>query len=133
MITYALEPGVSPAEFHEVLVSSTLAERRPTDDLGRLNRMLRNADIIIAARHGRKLIGISRAVTDFCYCCYLSDLAVDRAYQGRGIGRRLIDETRQHAGEEATLVLVAAPAAHAYYPKIGMKHEDNCWAIPRLR
>jgi predicted N-acetyltransferase YhbS len=76
---------------------------------------------------------VSRAVTDFSYCCYLSDLAVDAAYQRQGIGRRLIDETRRLAGEQATLILVAAPAAESYYPRIGMKHLASCWAIPRAR
>jgi predicted N-acetyltransferase YhbS len=70
-------------------------------------------------------------VTDFSYCCYLSDLAVDVAYQRKGIGKRLIDETHRAAGEATTLILVAAPAAEQYYPRIGMKHLAHCWSIPR--
>jgi GNAT superfamily N-acetyltransferase len=133
MITFAFEPDLSAEEFHAVLVASTLGERRPVDDLGRLDRMLRNADIVATARDGGKLIGVSRAITDFAYCCYLSDLAVDAAYQRQGIGKRLIDETRARAGETATLILVAAPAAESYYPKIGMQHHPSCWTIPRER
>lgn len=130
-IEYSLEPDLSAAEFQAVLVASTLAERRPAQDLDRLDQMLRHADLIVTAREAGHLVGISRAVTDFSYCCYLSDLAVDVQYQRQGIGKRLIEETHKAAGENTTLILVAAPAAEAYYPRIGMKHLASCWAIPR--
>jgi ribosomal protein S18 acetylase RimI-like enzyme len=102
-------------------------------DVECLDRMLRNSDFIVTARGAGKLVGMSRAITDFSYCCYcyLSDPAVDAAYRRQGIGKRLIDETRARAGKTATLVLVAAPAAEAYYPKIRMRHLASCWAIPR--
>jgi predicted N-acetyltransferase YhbS len=130
-IAYALEPALSAEAFRDILVASTLAQRRPADDIERLDRMLRAADVIVTARDGARLIGVSRAITDFSYCCYLSDLAVDVAWQRQGIGRRLIDETRKAAGARATLILLAAPAAEKYYPKIGMQHMPSCWAIPR--
>jgi len=133
MLLYAHEPDLSAREFRDILIASTLAERRPADDLERLHQMLRNADIVVTARDEGRLIGISRAVTDFAYCCYLSDLAVDVAYQRQGVGKRLIDETHARAGQSTTLILVAAPAAETYYPRIGMKHLASCWAIPRAR
>lgn len=120
-VVYALEPNLSAKEFQDVLVASTLAERRPADDLARLDKMLRNAQIIVTARDDKKLVGISRAITDYSFCCYLSDLAVDVSYQGSGIGKQLIDETHKAAGHHTGLFLVSAPAAEAYYPKIGMK------------
>jgi ribosomal protein S18 acetylase RimI-like enzyme len=132
-IAFSLEPDLSAEEFRNVLVVSTLAERRPADDLERLEQMLRNADIIVTARDGKKLVGVSRAISDFAYCCYLSDLAVDVAYQRQGIGKRLIEETRTRAGQRTTLILVSAPTAESYYPKIGMNHVASCWAIPRTR
>jgi ribosomal protein S18 acetylase RimI-like enzyme len=132
-ISYALEPDLTAEEFRAVLIASTLAQRRPVDDIARLDKMLRHADLIVTARDAGRLIGISRAVTDFSYCCYLSDLAVDVAYQRRGIGKRLIEETHRAASEATTLTLVAAPAAESYYPAIGMKHHASCWTIPRKR
>jgi ribosomal protein S18 acetylase RimI-like enzyme len=130
-IVYAVEPDLPAQAFRDILVASTLSERRPVDDPERLNRMLRHANIIVTARYGDRLVGISRAVTDFAYCCYLSDLAVDVAYQRQGIGKRLIDETRKRAGACTTLILLSAPASETYYPKIGMQHRPGCWTIPR--
>jgi GNAT superfamily N-acetyltransferase len=131
-IAYAIEPKLSVDEFRAILIASTLGERRPVDDRERLERMLRNADIIATARDGEQLVGVSRAITDFAYCCYLSDLAVDAAYQRRGIGKRLIAETHSKAGAGANLILAAAPAAESYYPKIGMQPLKSAWVIPRV-
>lgn len=132
-IEYTVEPELAADEFRHILYMSTLAARRPADDLVRLDRMLRQADIVATARHDGKLVGISRAITDFSYCCYLSDLAVDVGYQHKGIGKRLIEETHRRAGEGTTLILLAAPAAELYYEKIGMKRAANCWTAPRTK
>ena len=130
-IVYALEPNLSAEAFRAVLVASTLGERRPVHDLPRLEKMLRAADIVVTARDAGRLVGISRAISDFSFCCYLSDLAVDAAYQRQGIGRRLIAETHAAAGRNTTLVLIAAPAAERYYPRIGMIARSG-WVIPRV-
>jgi predicted N-acetyltransferase YhbS len=127
MIMYALEPALAPAEFVDVLMRSTLAERRPVRDVDRIRTMLRHADIIVTARADGRLVGVSRAITDFSYCLYLSDLAVDEAFQRRGIGRELIRRTHEAAGPAAHLILLAAPKAASYYPHIGMEHHDSCW------
>ena len=119
-VVYALEPNLPAEEFRTVLIASTLGERRPVDDMDRLERMLRRADIIVTARDDRMLVGVSRAISDFSYCCYLSDLAVAFSHQRQGIGKQLIEETRKAAGPQTGLVLVAAPAAEGYYPKIGL-------------
>lgn len=121
------EPALTVAEFVDVLTRSTLAERRPVDNLERIAGMLRGADLIVTARQSNRLIGVSRAITDYAYCTYLSDLAVDVAFQKQGIGRSLIDETHRLAGLQTTLILLAAPAAQAYYPHIGFERHDSCW------
>jgi len=131
-IVYALEPNLTAKEFQNILITSTLAERRPADDLDRLDKMLRNADVVVTVRDGDRLVGVSRAITDYSFCCYLSDLAVDVAYQGQGIGKKLIEETHKAAGLHTGLFLVSAPAAEGYYPKIGMKPYP-CFGIPRSK
>jgi GNAT superfamily N-acetyltransferase len=130
-IRYQLEPNLGSIEFREVLAASTLATRRPVGDLARLDKMLRKAGIIATARDGERLVGVARAITDFSYCCYLSDLAVDEAYQRKGIGAKLVDVTREAAGPQALVVILAAPAATEYYAKLGLQHAPNCWISPR--
>src|SRR6202162_2032347 len=130
-ILYQIEPDLRAEEFNDVLKRSTLAERRPTDDLGTIRAMLTNADVIVTARHGGELVGVSRAITDFAYCTYLSDLAVDERHQRRGIGRELIRRTHEAAGLHTMLILLAAPKAQAYYPHVGMTKHESCWVIAR--
>jgi predicted N-acetyltransferase YhbS len=131
-IHYSQEPRLSAAAFIDVLGRSTLAERRPVHDGETIAAMLQNADIILTARTAEGLlVGVSRAITDFAYCTYLSDLAVDAAWQGQGIGRELIRRTHEAAGLHTTLVLLAAPKARTYYPHIGMRAHDSCWVVDR--
>lgn len=75
------------------------------------------------------LVGAARSVTDFHYCCYVSDLAVDQAYQKQGIGRELIRHTRTRLGPRTTVMLLAAPAARDYYPKIGFETHPSAWVL----
>ena len=130
-VTYQLEPNLTPDEFINVLVRSTLAERRPIHDLDAIKAMLENADLILTARIDGLLVGVSRAITDFAYCTYLSDLAVDQAHQRQGIGRELIRRTHEAAGLYTTLILLAAPKAQAYYPHIGLSKHESCWFVAR--
>lgn len=131
-IEYSLEPNLGADEFIDVLRRSTLAERRPVDHLPTINRMLTEADIIATARDSAGLlVGVSRAISDFSFCTYLSDLAVDEAFQRQGIGRELIRRTHLAAGLQTSLILLAAPKAQTYYPHIGMLRHDSCWRIDR--
>ena len=131
-VAYDLEPDLGIEEFLDVLARSTLAERRPIDEPDTIRGMLRNADVIVTSRVDGLLVGVSRAITDFSYCTYLSDLAVDAAYQRRGIGRELIRRTHEAAGTNTALILLAVPLARSYYPRIGMAQHDSCWIIPRI-
>lgn len=97
-IVYAVNDKPSIDEFIDVLVSSTLAERRPVEDRACIAGMLENANLIVTARYENKLVGIARSITDFHYACYLSDIAVDRAHQNSGIGKQLIAQTQQQLG-----------------------------------
>jgi predicted N-acetyltransferase YhbS len=131
-IDYAREPDLSIDEFIDVLGRSTLAERRPVHDPLRIAGMLRHADLILTARATGRLVGVSRAISDFAFCTYLSDLAVDVDFQHQGIGRQLIAETHAAAGLHTSLILLAAPAAREYYGKVGFQSHPSCWWIPGL-
>jgi GNAT superfamily N-acetyltransferase len=129
-IDYALEPSITACDFIDILRRSTLAERRPVDNAVTIAGMLSKADIILTARNETGvLVGLARAITDFHYCTYLSDLAVDVAYQRQGIARNLIRRTHEAAGLATRLILLSAPAARTYYPHIGMRPHDSCWTI----
>jgi predicted N-acetyltransferase YhbS len=129
-VNYQLEPNLPADEFIDVLVRSTLAERRPVGAPNTIRAMLANADVIVTAREDGLLVGVSRAITDFAFSTYLADLAVDETYQRRGIGRELIRCTHEAAGLHTTLILLSAPKAHTYYPHIGMLKHESCWIIP---
>jgi GNAT superfamily N-acetyltransferase len=122
---------LSQANFINLLHRSTLAERRPVDDAEAIAGMLANADLTVTAWDGELLVGVARSVTDFTYCCYLSDLAVDVAYQRQGIGIELIAHTQAQLGPRCNLILLAAPAAADYYGHIGFIHHPRCWILPR--
>jgi GNAT superfamily N-acetyltransferase len=119
----------SIGEFADVLRRSTLAERRPIDDPACLALMVANANLWATCRQNGQLIGVARSVTDFAYCCYLSDLAVDQSHARKGIGRRLIAETRSRLGPRCSLILLSAPAAVDYYPHIGFTHHPQAWVM----
>lgn len=128
MITYQIEKNLSIEEFTEVLASSTLGERRPINEPERIAKMLEYGNLIVTARFEGKLVGVARSLTDFLYCTYLSDLAVDENYQKMGIGKELIRLTKLET-PKAKLILLAAPLAVSYYPKIGMERHENCYFI----
>lgn len=127
-ITYQIENDLSPADFIDILQRSTLAERRPIADETRIANMLRHANLIVTARQEGELVGVARALSDFAFCTYLADLAVDERCQRMGIGRELIRQTKLAAGP-GKLLLLAAPKARGYYPKIGMQHFEYCYFI----
>lgn len=128
MITFQIEKNLSVNEFRELLKKSTLAERRPVDETDRLEKMLEHGNLMVTARDNEKLVGVSRSLTDFVYCTYLSDLAVDMDYQKKGIGKELIRQTKL-ATPRAKLILLSAPKAVDYYPKIGMTRHNHCYFL----
>ncbi|MER8922058.1 GNAT family N-acetyltransferase [Mesorhizobium sp. M0802] len=130
-IIYAREPELDVAEFRRVLVESTLGETRPVDDDARLQAMLSGANLVLTARldiEGRPLIGVIRAITDFSWVCYVSELAVSQSVQGVGIGKGLMDEARRQLGPSVAISLISMPDAVGFYERIGMtRMADAFW------
>ncbi len=120
-IVYAREAGVAVADFRQVLVDSGLAAIRPVGDEPRLRQMLDAANLLVTARRpDGELVGIARCVTDFAWCCYLSELAVSKSAQGLGVGKGLLDETRRQLGPTVSLILASVPEAVGFYERAGM-------------
>lgn len=128
-ISYRADVPVSPRQFMSVLSASGLGARRPVDDAECMEQMVRNAALMVTAWADGQLIGVARSVTDFAYCCYLSDLAVSRDFQGRGIGRGLLRSTRAQLGPRCKLILLAAPAASGYYGHVGFQRHADAWIL----
>ena len=128
-ITYKNNVTPTTEAIIEVYNSSTI--NRPTANVGRIAKMYANSNLVVTAWDGDNLVGIARSLTDFCYCCYLSDLVVRLDYQQQGIGKKLVALTKEKIGDQAMLLLLAAPAAMEYYPKIGMDKLDNAFMIKR--
>ena len=131
MIDYRRDHPIQDEQLRDIFLRAGL--KRPTDDLGRIGRMNANANLSITAWEGEKLVGVARSLTDFAFCCYLSDLAVDQDYQRSGIGKELVRLTQEAAGPESMLLLLSVPNAMEYYPRIGMTAVPNGWILPRAQ
>ncbi len=128
-ITYKINTKVNAEEVAGLFLKSGI--NRPLNDLPRIKKMIDNSNLTITAWVDEELVGISRALTDFCYCCYLSDLAVDKKYQNKGIGKELLRLTKKESGESSMLLLLSAKTAMDYYPKVKMEKTDNAFIINR--
>ncbi len=126
-IHYEINAPLNTEQFIQILFDSGLAERRPVDDVECMQGMLDNANLTVSAWSGDQLIGVARSVTDFYYACYLSDLAVHKDWQGKGIGKTLIEKTQMKLKPHCKLILLAAPAAHSYYSHLGFAVHERCW------
>lgn len=127
-ISYVINHDVKPAELATLFENSSI--RRPKD-IDRISKMITNANLIIAAREGRKLVCVLRALTDFSYSCYVSDLAVDRKYQSKGIGKELLQIACKTLGNNVMILLLSSPEADSFYPHVGFEKAQNAWFLPR--
>ena len=130
-IDYRQDVPLDPADVARVFDRSGI--KRPTNDLARIARMFAAPSLLLSAWVDNELVGLSRSLTDHAYCCYLSDLAVDKKYQGHGIGRELVQRTRAIIGDEVSLILLSAPDAMSYYPTLGFELAQNAYVIRRKR
>jgi len=128
-VEYRHNHPLDPVDIVRVFDRSGL--RRPTSDLPRIARMFAAPCLVLSAWVDGQLVGVSRSLTDYAYCCYLSDLAVDKQYQRLGIGRQLVDRTRAVIGEQVSLLLLSAPDAMSYYPALGFELANNAYLIRR--
>lgn len=131
MIHYKDDKAQRAEDVAEVFRTSGM--KRPYEDVDRIARMIEHCDVLITGWDGDKMVGVARAITDYSYCCYLSDLAVDQAYQKQGIGKALVARVQQAIGEECSLVLLSAPGAVSYYPQLGFEKSERAYVVSRGR
>jgi N-acetylglutamate synthase-like GNAT family acetyltransferase len=131
MIEYQHNLPLDPADVIRVFESSGIT--RPTKDVVRIARMFASSNLVISAWSDGILVGVCRALTDYSYCCYLSDLAVDCNFQKSGIGKELIQRVRTVIGEEVALILLSSPGAMSFYPTAGFAKVENGFIVKRIR
>lgn len=128
MITFQVEEELALEEYVFILEDSGLGKRRPMEDRQHLNRMIKGSNLLVTARENGNLVGFLRGLSDFCYRCFIADLAVAKNYQGKGIGREILTFTRSLA-PEARLILFAAEDAEPFYQKLGFKPHERCYQL----
>jgi ribosomal protein S18 acetylase RimI-like enzyme len=128
VITYRVGNALDLDAVIDVYRACSLGARRPVDDRERMKAMMSHANLVVTAWDGELMVGISRSMSDFAFATYLSDLAVRESHQRMGIGKELIRRTQKEGGS-ARIILLAAPAAVDYYPRIGMTHHPHCWML----
>ena len=131
VITYRVNKKIEPHQLADVFKASGI--RRPYEDFNRMKKMLDNANLLITAWDGDKLIGVARALTDFSFCCYISDLCVIKEYQHNDIGHELITQIQNQVGDECSLILLSPSEVMDYFLRIGFTKADNAFIIQRKK
>lgn len=123
------EERISAKEYIDFLKGTDLGSQYPKERFEeRIERLVKNASISLAARNEKgEIVGVLFGLTDFAYWLYVTDLGVDRSYEGQGIGRRLMKAAHEKAGGEKDIAvyLIANDNAIAFYEKIGMTKADD--------
>ena len=127
MIEYQ-EEQLSADTYIEFLARTDLGSQYPKERFReRIEKLVQNVSISLVARDGKQIVGVLFGLTDFAYWLYVTDLGVDRAYTGQGIGRELMKRAHTIAGGEKDIAvyLIANDNAIPFYEKLGMKHADD--------
>ena len=130
-ISYRFDIIPTPDQIIELYDEAELP--RPTTDKSRIKKMYDNSNLIVTAWDDTKLVGVSRSITDWAWSCYLADLAVSPNYKKSGIGKKLIDLTKEKVGDQVMILLLSVPTAMTYYPKVGFTKEDRAFTIFRTK
>ncbi len=128
-ITYSSSKRISAKAYIELLCTTSLKDRRPLNDIPRIEEMLKNTTLLLTAWDGPLLVGLARCVTDYAYCCYVSDLCVMGSYQRQGIGKKLLMLTKDQLHNGAKIILLAAPQAKDYYPHLGFAKHESAYTL----
>lgn len=124
-----IEQRLSPKEYIDFLKRTNLGSQYPKERFEeRIAKLVKNVSIsLIAKNENEKIVGVLFGLTDFAYWLYVTDLGVDREYEGQGIGRRLMKTAHELAGGEKDIAvyLIANENAIPFYEKLGMEKADD--------
>ncbi len=123
------EERLSAKEYIEFLKRTDLGSQYPKERFEeRIEKLVKNVSISLAARNENGIIvGALFGLTDYAYWLYVTDLGVDRLYEGQGIGRSLVKTAHEKAGGEKDIAvyLIANENAIPFYEKIGMEKAED--------
>lgn len=127
---------LTAAEYVEFLTRTDLGSQYPKERFRpRIAKLVKNASISLVARNDeRKIVGVCFAITDFAYWMFITDLGVDRDYERRGIGKRLMEKALEVAGGEKDIIVYTLPNENAvgFYEKFGMSKSDEVMELNRV-
>lgn len=123
------EERITPEEYIDFLKRTDLGSQYPKERFAeRIAKLVNNVSISLVARNkSGRIVGVLFGLTDYVYWLYITDLGVDRDYEGQGIGRRLMKLAHEKAGGEKNIAvyLIANENAIPFYEKLGMKKADD--------
>jgi ribosomal protein S18 acetylase RimI-like enzyme len=99
----------------------------------RMDRALKHSPVIVCAWHGEELVGFTRAISDFAWCAYLSQLCVAPSHQRRGIGKQLAGLVLETLGDEVALIAHSAEGAVGFYQATGFEARSDVFRMKRKR
>ena len=124
-----LEERISAEEYIDFLKRTDLGSQYPKERFReRIEKLVKTVSISLVARDEcGMIVGVLFGLTDFAYWLYVTDLGVDRAYTGQGIGRQLMNTAHRSAGGEKDIAvyLIANENAIGFYEKLGMKKAED--------
>ena len=126
-ITYLTEHVPDINDVIKLYSACFLENPRPTDDSERLSKMIQSASLLCTAYDNNALVGMCRALSDFSYVTYISDLAVLPAYQGKQIGKKMLDIIAQKSESVEKIVLLSSQSANSYYPHLNFEPHQRAW------
>ncbi len=123
------EERLTAAEYIDFLKRTDLGSQYPKERFSqRISKLVNSVSISLVARNDNGLIvGVLFGLTDYAYWLYVTDLGVDRDYEGHGIGKQLMKMAHDKAGGEKDIAiyLIANENAIPFYEKLGMKKADD--------
>ncbi len=124
---------IIPAAEQVIELYENAGLKRPTHDKERISKMYENSNLVVTAWQYDQLVGVARCITDWAWSCYLADLAVRKELKGGGVGKRLLEVTKETLGKDSMILLLSVPTAFDYYPKVGFSKEDRAFIMHRER
>ena len=124
-----IEERITAEEYIDFLKRTDLGTQYPKERFeARIAKLVKNVSISLVARNEMgDVVGVLFGLTDFSYWLYVTDLGVDRAYTGQGIGKKLMKTAHEIAGGERDIAvyLIANENAIGFYEKLGMKKSED--------